>query len=311
MSAVVITGISTGIGRAAAEELAAHGYHVFGSVRRASDAEPLQARLGDRFTPLVFDVTDAAGIRKAAEQVTTAVGEHGLRGLVNNAGICLLGPLMHVPEREFRDHFEVNVFGLLNVTRAFLPLLGARADCPHPPGRIVNISSLSGRIAYPMFGAYASSKFAVEALSDSLRRELMLYGISVSLIEPGAIRTPIWDKGISPDAPRYENTDFGPMIKNLFVDLEHQRDTALPVATVTRAIWKALTARRPRTRYVIANSPLKRWWLPRLLPDRWLDFAVRKALKIQPPDQEVEESKSRKVEKSKTPQSESSEARMS
>lgn len=280
MKAVVITGVSSGIGRAAAEELAAHGYRVFGSVRHSRDADSLRQKMGEAFTPLVFDVTDGEGIRRAARQVGDAVGEEGIRGLVNNSGICLLGPLMHLPEQQFRDHFEVNVFGLLNVTRAFLPLLGADRECRFPPGRIVNISSLSGRIAYPLFGSYAASKFAVEALSDSLRRELMMYGIDVSVIEPGAIQTPIWDKGLALDVTPYENTDYRQMMQQMFGELEGQRDDALPVADAARVIRRALTCRRPKTRYVLANSPLTRWWIPHCLPDRWLDFVLRRVLKI-------------------------------
>lgn len=280
MNAVVVTGVSTGIGHGIAEDLAGQGFHVFGSVRKSADAERLQAALGDRFTPLIFDVTDPDGIRQAAAQVEAAVGDHGLRGLVNNAGICLLGPLMHVPESLIRDHFEVNVFGLMNVTRAFLPMLGARRPCPHPPGRIVNLSSLSGRIAYPMLGSYAASKFAVEALSDALRREMLIYGVDVSIIEPGAIRTPIWDKGLAIDMTPYAKTDYAPIMKTMFADLEGQRDGALPVERVTRVVRHALTSRRPKIRYVVANSPLTRWWIPSRLPHRWLDRVLRRFLKM-------------------------------
>lgn len=280
MNSVVITGVSTGIGRATAVDLAGHGFHVFGSVRNEGDADSLKERLGNAFTPLVFDVADAEAIERAAAAVGDAVGEQGLHGLVNNAGICLIGPLQHMPLQQFLDHFEVNVFGLLKVTRAFLPLLGAQRNCPHPPGRIINISSLSGRIAYPLFGAYAGSKFAVEALSDALRREMMLYGIRVSLIEPGAIQTPIWEKGASMDLSPYSGTDYMPLVSTMLDELSGQSDDALPVSRVTRVIRRALLCRRPRTRYVVANSPLTRWWIPHVLPDRWLDFVLRHFLNI-------------------------------
>jgi len=280
---VVITGVSTGIGFAAAEHLIQNGYHVFGSVRKSEDAKRVQSSLGQEFTPLIFDVTDPPAVSRAVDEVESTIGEHGLRGLVNNAGICLIGPLMHMRDDEFRRQFEVNVFGLLDVTRKFLPLVGAQRNCAFAPGRVVNISSVSGRVAYPFLGAYASSKFAVEAISDSLRRELMLYGIDVILVEPGAIQTPIWDKGLEIDLSEYDTTDYKAILRNLHTDLEGQKNGARPVSDVCRVIHTALTRRRPKTRYVIPNSRVSRWWAPRLLPDRWLDFCVQQALRIRLP----------------------------
>jgi NAD(P)-dependent dehydrogenase (short-subunit alcohol dehydrogenase family) len=280
---VVVTGVSTGIGFAVAKDLIESGYHVFGSVRKPEDAQNVERELGSACTPLLFDVTDPQAVSAAVEQVTATVGSHGLRGLVNNAGICRVGPLLHVSQEELRDHFEVNVFGLMDATRKFLPLLGATRTQSSPPGRIVNISSLSGRIAYPMLGAYAASKFAVEALSDSLRRELQLYGIDVIVIEPGAIRTPIWDKGLQIDFAAYKGTDYTGALRLLHKDLEGQRDDARPVSAVTTVIRKALIQKRPKTRYVVPNSRVSRWWIPRLLPDRWLDFVVGHTLKLRLP----------------------------
>ena len=164
MKSVVITGVSTGIGYGCAADLCRRGYRVFGSVRTAGDAERLQRELGNAFTPLVFDVTDAGAVKEAAAQVKSAVGNEGLSGLVNNAGISKPGPLATLPPDDVRQHFEVNVMGVVHAVQAFLPLL-RRAK-----GRIVNISSVSGRIAYPFMGPYAASKHALEALSDSLRR---------------------------------------------------------------------------------------------------------------------------------------------
>src|SRR5215468_7083282 len=177
MKSIVITGTSTGIGFDASRALVALGYRVYGSVRTSADAERVRAALGEAFVPLLFDVTDGVGIAAAVEQVRPALGRENLAALVNNAGIAPTGPLAHQPFDEIRRIFEVNVFGLLAVTRAFLPLLGARHDAPHPRGRIVNISSLAGRLVFPLAGAYAASKHAVEALSDALRRELMQYSI--------------------------------------------------------------------------------------------------------------------------------------
>jgi len=209
MKSIVITGTSTGIGFDASRALVALGYRVYGSVRTAADAERVKAALGETFVPLLFDVTDSAAVTSAADRVRADLDAENLAALVNNAGIAPTGPLAHQPFDEIRRIFEVNVFGLLGVTRAFLPLLGARRDAPHPRGRIVNISSLAGRLVFPLAGAYAASKHAVEALSDALRRELMQYSINVSAIEPGTIRTEIWDKfEASSVDKRYASTDY-------------------------------------------------------------------------------------------------------
>ncbi len=167
MKHVVITGVSSGIGFDGARYLVERGWHVFGSVRRTADGERVRAELGEGFTPLFFDVTDEGAIKTAAGQVSERIGETGLWGLVNNAGIAVPGPLMHLPLEEFRQQLEINVTGQLAVTQAFLPLLGVRKNASHPPGRIVNISSVSGRIAYPFLGPFAASKHALEALSDA------------------------------------------------------------------------------------------------------------------------------------------------
>ncbi len=167
---VVVTGVSSGIGHAITVDLTEQGYHVFGSVRTQEDADRVQAEFGERFMPLIFDVTDGDAVRRAADQVTAVAGEIGLAGLVNNAGIAVGGPLMHLPIDEMRRQLEVNVVGVLQVTQAFLPLLGAQPDPPFESGRIVNISSVSGHIAYPFMGPYAASKHALEAMTDSLRR---------------------------------------------------------------------------------------------------------------------------------------------
>src|SRR5215210_6140998 len=207
MKSIVITGVSTGIGQGAAREFARHGYRVFGSVRKEEDAERLAAEFGPNFVPLVFDVTDPEVVLGAAAEVGEALGGSTLAGLVNNAGIAIGGPLALQPLGEVRTHFEVNVVGMISVTQAFLPLLGVGRPRAEKPGRIVNVGSTDGKIASPFIGAYAGTKHAAEGISDSLRRELLLYGIDVILIEPGAVRTEIWDKGAS-QAGRYIETDY-------------------------------------------------------------------------------------------------------
>jgi NAD(P)-dependent dehydrogenase (short-subunit alcohol dehydrogenase family) len=279
MKAILITGVSTGIGNAAARALVELGYQVFGSVRRPEDAERLQEELGDHFTPLLFDVTDSAAITTAVKQVAEATGSEGLYALVNNAGIVIPGPLKYMPLEDFRAHFDVNLFGLMDVTQQFLPLLGAAENSPYPPGRIINISSTSGRVAYPFMGAYAATKHALEGFSDSLRRELMLYGVDVIVIQPGTTNTPIVHK-FADQIRRYEETDYGHMFTMLEEQMADREKSGLPVSKVVEAIVTAVESPRPKARYAVPRKWLGSWILPRLLPDRWLDRVVDSRLDI-------------------------------
>jgi NAD(P)-dependent dehydrogenase (short-subunit alcohol dehydrogenase family) len=281
MKSVVITGVSTGIGHASAAALLSRGYRVFGSVRSEDDAERLRAELGDDFCPLVFDVRDEAAIARAAEVVALETKDAGLHALINNSGISLPGPLAHQELATIRAHFDVNVTGLLAVTQAFLPALGARRNCPHPPGRIVNIGSVAGRIAYPFMGAYAASKYALEGLSDVLRRELAWYGVHVVLIEPSTIKTPIIDK-FDAQLARYANTDYASVLTAVARTVESRRGSALPLEAVTRVVIRALESGKPKTRYPIPRNWLFSWALPRWLPDRWFDGLVAKRLGLVP-----------------------------
>ncbi len=279
MKSVVITGVSSGIGLDAARRLLQRGYRVFGSVRKQADAERLQAELGDHFVPLLFDVTDGDAVDTAVSQVKSIIGSDGLYGLVNNAGISVTGPLMHVPVDELRWQFEVNLFGLLDVTQKFLPLLGAVKDAPFPPGRIVNISSVSGKIAYPFMGPYAASKHALEALSDALRRELLLYGIDVILIEPGTTQTPIIEK-TAVQSNNYADTDYGDVLAEFGKKTLERQDSALPVAKVTDAIVSALENPNPKTRYAVPRKWLMGWMAPRFIPDRLFDKIAANQLRF-------------------------------
>ena len=208
----VITGVSTGIGLGIAKELAQRGYKVFGSVRKESDAEKVKQAIGANYIPLIMDVTDEEAILKAAEKVKQELGNEGLGVLINNSGIAEAGPLMHQPIDEIKQQFEVNIFGLLRVTQVFLPLLGARENHNSVRGKILNISSVGGKIAAPFIGAYVGSKHALEGMSHTLRRELLIYGIDVIIIGPGAVKTPIWEK--VGDLDRYKHTIFDQSIRN-------------------------------------------------------------------------------------------------
>jgi hypothetical protein len=280
MRYVVITGASSGIGYDAARYLIERGFHVFGSVRKQADGQRVQGELGAQFTPLLFDVTDEAAVETAVSQVTQIIGSNGLAGLVNNAGIAVAGPLSHLPLDKLRRQFEVNLFGLLDVTQKFLPLLGAVPNATHPPGRIVNISSISGRVAYPFMGPYAASKHALEAISDALRRELLLFGVDVVVIEPGSVRTPIWDKAQDLDVEQYSQTPYKSILEGMKDVFVNRGKTGIPVEKVSQAIYTALTASKPKTRYVIARKLFTGWLLPRYLPDRQFDRIVGKRLGI-------------------------------
>jgi len=274
---VVITGTSTGIGFATARALIRRGYHVFGSVRTREDANRVQGTLGEDFTPLIFDVTDAAGLAAAAEIVAAQVGSQGLSALVNNAGIAPTGPLMHQPLDEIRSVFEINVLAVIAVTRAFLPLLGGRRDAPRPRGRIINISSLNGGVSVPFAVAYSASKHAVEAITDGLRRELWIYGIDVIAIEPGTIRTEIWDKfrafGVD---QRYAATDYARALARMPAVVDEELKNGDPVERVSEAICRAIESPRPRARYPLTAM----WYLGRWVPDRLLDRELTKRLHL-------------------------------
>ena len=274
---VVITGTSTGIGFATARALIGRGYRVFGSVRTREDANRVQGTLGESFTPLIFDVTDAAGLSAAAEIVTAQVGSQGLSALVNNAGIAPTGPLMHQPLDEIRRVFEINVLGVIAVTRVFLPLLGGRRDAPRPRGRIINISSLNGGVSVPFAVAYSASKHAVEAITDGLRRELWIYGIDVIAIEPGTIRTEIWDKfrAFAVDQ-RYAATDYARALARMPAVVDEELKNGDPVERVSEAICRAIESPRPRARYPLTAM----WYLGRWVPDRLLDRELTKRLHL-------------------------------
>ncbi|MEJ2746656.1 MAG: SDR family oxidoreductase [Anaerolineae bacterium] len=281
MKYILITGASTGIGYDAARYLIERGgYHVFGSVRKQADADRVQAALGTQFTPLLFDVTDEGAVKTAVSQIKEIVGDSGLFGLVNNAGIAVAGPLMHLPLDEMRQQLEVNVIGLLSVTQACLPLLGAGKDSPYPPGRIVNISSTNGRKAYPFLGPYSASKHALEAITDALRGEMLIYGIQVIGINPGPIQTPIWDKADAIDPTPFLGTDYEQALlytKEYVVDRGRK---GMPVEAVSKAICQALESKRPKTRYPVVRSWLFDWAIPQWLPDRLVDWVVTRTLKI-------------------------------
>jgi NAD(P)-dependent dehydrogenase (short-subunit alcohol dehydrogenase family) len=277
---VVITGASTGIGAACALHLDTLGFRVFAGVRKQADAETLKSQASPRLVPVSLDVTDTVSIATAAAAVQGAVGPAGLDGLVNNAGIVVPGPLEFLPLNELRRQLEINVVGQVAVTQAFLPQLRAAR------GRIVNMGSISGRMATPFVGAYAASKFALEALTDALRLELAPWGISVSIIEPGSVATPIWEKttriaeGMLAAIPPEAFVLYGPALAAVRKSAEYAERHAVAPEEVAKAVTHALTAAKPRTRYVIGRTAKIQAALSFLVPDRIRDGMVAKAMHL-------------------------------
>ena len=270
--AVLVTGASTGIGYACAETLAAAGYAVFAGVRSEADAQHVGA-LHANVHPLMLDVTVPAQITAAIAAISAS--STMLHGVVNNAGIAVAGPLEYLPLEEFRKQFEINVFGALAVTQAVLPLLRRAADA-----RVVFMSSVSGQIAPPFVGPYASSKFALEAMADSLRMELSAFGIWVSLVQPGNVKTPIWQKGRdAKDAmvarlPQEAIGHYGDAVDALVRVTEHEERTGIKPEIVAAAVMRALTDAQPKARYPVGNPPAWQRRLAGLLPERVRDRLI-------------------------------------
>jgi hypothetical protein len=282
MRSVVITGTSTGIGWGCTKVLIENGFRVFGSVRKTADAERLTLEFGDHFVPLVFDVTDEAAVNAAADHVRSELAGERLFGLVNNAGIAVFGPLLGLPIGDFRHQIEVNLVGMVITTKAFAPLLGTDPQLKGPPGRIINIGSVGGRMALPFGAPYNASKFAVEGLSESLRRELIPFGIDVIVIGPGAVATAIWAKSEEIDVTPYLNTPFGPPLERLRELARVEAKRGLPPERIGEAVRHALTAARPKVRYAVSPQPILDFML-RTLPKRLVDRLIGGQLGLLPP----------------------------
>lgn len=274
MRSVVITGASTGIGRASALHLDAKGWRVFAGVRKEADAESLRGEGSERLAPLMLDVTDPAQIAAAAERVAGEVGEAGLDGLVNNAGIAVPGPLEGLPIEDFRRQVDVNLTAQVEVTQAMLPALRAAR------GRIVFITSIGGRMAFPMFGAYHAAKFGLEAVGDVFRQELRPWGIEVAIVEPGSIATEIWDRGqeeadaFVAGASEEQERLYGRSIAAYREVARRTGERGIPPERVAKAIEHALAARRPRARYLVGLDAKAQARLKAILPARLVDRMV-------------------------------------
>lgn len=280
MKSVLVTGASTGIGRATALRLDRNGWRVFAGVRREEDADSLRTKGSERLAPLMLDVTDSTQIATAADRIGEVVGEAGLDALVDNAGIGVMGPLETLPIEDFRKQIEVNLIGQVAVTQAMLPLI-RRAT-----GRVVLVSSAGGRMALPFGGAYHAAKFGLEGVADSLRQELRPWGIEVVAIEPGSIDTPIWERAVSgyeemtARAPDRQEELYGKRLAKLQEGARRTAARGIAPEKVAEAIERELTAKRPRTRRRVGLDAQGQVLLRRLLPDRALDRLVALFLRV-------------------------------
>lgn len=278
--AVLVTGASTGIGRATALHLAEQGYRVFAGVRKQADADSISAEASGELTPVTIDVTKQKSIDEAQKTVAEAVGDEGLAGLVNNAGIGTGGPIEFMPLEDFKKVIDVNLIGQVAVTQAFLPLIRKAT------GRVVFITSIGGKIATPYLSPYSASKFGLEAVTDCLRRELHPWGIHVIAIEPGSIATPIWGKaredvdqmrkGLPPEVERL----YGAKIERMDEVTRETAERGIPPIEVGKVIRRALEARRPKTRYIVGRDAKIMRTVERAIPDRAFDGLMRSQMKL-------------------------------
>ncbi len=274
----LVTGASTGIGRAIADALVKQGHFVFASVRKPADGEAINTAYGASGQAVLFDVSDQGAIDAAAILIGETLGSRTLDGLINNAGIANPGPALVQPMSEIEQVFDVNLMGVIRCCRAFAPLLGADPARKGPKGRIVNITSASGKFGYPFTAAYVASKHAVEGYSESLRRELMILGMDVIIVGPGAVKTPIWQKGAHGAAGPYDGTIWAAPLAKLNTSLAAMDKEGLEAHVIGDVVTHALTTPKPKTRYAPVPNKLVNWWLPRFLPKRMVDGIIAKNL---------------------------------
>jgi NAD(P)-dependent dehydrogenase (short-subunit alcohol dehydrogenase family) len=281
MKSAVVTGVSSGIGQGATRVLIQEGYRVFGSVRRQADADRLRQELGERFVPLLFDVTDIEAVKAGAERVRAALGGEPLFGLVNNAGVAVAGPVLELPLEELRHQLEVNLVGVVACLQAFAPMLWQGVAPGQKPGRIVNVTSVGGKTALPFLSPYVASKFALEGVSESLRREMRLFGVEVIVIAPGFVSTEMTVKGAQYDLSRYDATPYAAALARVRSFMTPGESAALSPERLGRAIEHALTTPRPAVRYTVSPNPLQTFLIEHL-PKRLVDGMIGGQLGLRP-----------------------------
>ncbi len=280
MRAVLITGVSSGIGKSIADELlSADEFIVIGSVRNIDDAKILKDKYKN-FYEVIFDVTNKDAILKGKIEVERILKENNsyLSCLINNAGIAVGGPVRYLDVDFFRHQFEVNFFGLIEVTKIFLDLL-IDSNKYKMKNKIINIGSISGKRSYPFVAPYTSSKHALEGFSDSLRRELMIHELDVILLEPGPIKTPIWDKVPDIEKNPFLNTEYGESLRKFNKGyLKTVEADGFSPKIIGEKVLNIMQTNRPKTRYVITPKIIKNYFIPGFLPDRWVDRMIGKML---------------------------------
>jgi len=274
MKTIVVTGTSSGIGFAVAKHALAEGAQVFGTVRTQADADRLSGELGPGYTALICDVRDDAAIARAAVAVRTALAGQRLGGLVNNAAAAIPGPLLLQPVEELRTQIETDLLGPMIVTKAFGPLLGADPALSGPPGRIVNMSSIGGKLRQPFISAYIASKHGIEGWTGTLRRGLKIYGIHVTAVGPGVVDTPIWDK-VNSYFGRYDGTPYEDAFNTgVRIMVEAGKKHGMTADAVAETVWTALTAPHPKLRYAPASHPVLEQGVLMAMPQRVIDWGL-------------------------------------
>ena len=279
MRGILVTGVSTGIGKAIAESLLESDFLVIGSVRSLEDSIELQRKFSKSFFPVKFDVTKKDEIKKAKKEVEKILSDNNsyLSCVINNAGIALGGPIRYLDVDIFRKQFEVNFFGLIEVTKSFLDLL-IDNNKYKMKNKIINIGSISGKRSYPFVGPYTASKHALEGFTDSLRRELLIHDVDVVLIEPGPIRTPIWEKAPDIEDNPFLNTEYEIPLRKFNKGYIKLGVDGLPPKVIGERVVKILSSNSPKTRHVITPNIFKNFLIPGFLPDRWVDRMTGKML---------------------------------
>ena len=273
---IMITGVSTGIGLGTLDYFVKNGFHVYGSIRNSKDASKLKKIYKDNFTPLIFDVTKEAQLKKAVTFLKKDLQSSNLHALVNNAGVAISGPLLHQKIKDFEKQIDINLIGAFRVIKYFAPLCGAEKNNNFNKGVIFNISSISGKIGMPGVGAYTASKFGLEGLSHSLRRELMRYGVDVVIIAPGPIKTQIFDKIDKKFLASLKKTDYAKAAKGIPRRMKNAKKIAFPAEEVGKLIFNALHDSNRKTRYTITPDRMMYWSIPNLVTDRMLDRLIQK-----------------------------------
>jgi NAD(P)-dependent dehydrogenase (short-subunit alcohol dehydrogenase family) len=273
---IMITGISTGIGRGTLDYFVSKGFHVYGSVRSTKDANRLKRIYKDKLTTIIFDVTKLAQLKKAAAFIKKDLNDSNLLALVNNAGTSFPGPLLRQSVKDFEKQIDINLNGAFRVIKYFAPLCGAEKNNNYKKGVIFNISSLSGKIGMPGLGAYTASKHGLEGLSQSLRRELLRYGVDVVIIGPGPIKSEIFNKVDKKFLESLKKSDYAKAAKLIPKRNKNALKIAFPAIEVGKLIFNALHNPNRKTRYTITPNKMMYWTVPMTISDRMLDRMIQK-----------------------------------